>query len=97
MSLIEAQAAGTPVVAGRVGGVASVVRDGISGFVVEPGDEHGMANAVSRVLDDATVAERAQTAREEVTRAFSLDALVEHIDGLYRRLLDSTRSPATAR
>lgn len=97
VSLIEAQAAGTPVVAGRVGGVSSVVRDGISGFVVEPGDEHGMANAVSRVLDDATVTERAQTAREEVTRAFSLDALVEHIDGLYRRLLDSTRSPATAR
>lgn len=97
VSLIEAQAAGVPVVAGRVGGVASVVRHGISGFVVEPSDEHGMANAVSRVLDDATVTERAQTAREEVTRAFSLDALVERIDGLYRQLLESTRSPATAR
>jgi len=97
VSLIEAQAAGTPVVAGRVGGVASVVRDGISGFVVEPGDEHGMANAVSRVLDDATVSARAQAARGEVTRAFSLDALVERIDGLYRRMLESTPPSATAR
>jgi glycosyltransferase involved in cell wall biosynthesis len=97
VSLIEAQAAGTPVVAGRVGGVASVVRDGITGFIVEPGDEHGMANAVSRVLDDATMTERAQTAREEVARAFSLDGLVEHIDGLYRRLLQSKGGRATVR
>ena len=97
VSLIEAQAAGTPVVAGRVGGVASVVRDGITGFIVEPGDEYGMANAVSRVLDDATMTERAQTAREEVARAFSLDGLVEHIDGLYRRLLQSNGARATVR
>jgi len=97
VSLIEAQAAGTPVVAGRVGGVPSVVRDGITGFIVEPGDEHGMANAVSRVLDDATMTERAQTAREEVARAFSLDGLVEHIDGLYRRLLQSKGARATVR
>ncbi len=55
VSLIEAQAAGTPVVATRVGGVASVVRDGIGGFIVEPDDERGMADAMSRVLDDATV------------------------------------------
>ena len=92
VSLIEAQAAGTPVVAGRVGGVPSVVRDGISGFVVEPGDERGMADAVSRVLDDATIAARAQTAREEVARAFSLDALVERIDDLYLRLLRRPRT-----
>jgi glycosyltransferase involved in cell wall biosynthesis len=97
VSLIEAQAAGTPVVSGRVGGMASVVRDGIGGFVVESDDEQAMVDAVSQVLDDATVAERAQAAREEVTRAFSLDALVERIDGLYRCLLESTGARATAR
>jgi glycosyltransferase involved in cell wall biosynthesis len=97
VSLIEAQAAGTPVVAGRVGGVPSVVRDGISGFIVEPDDEQGMLDAVSRILDDATVADRAQTAREDIVRTFSLDALVERIDGLYRRLLEATGPRATAR
>lgn len=97
VSLIEAQAAGTPVVAGRVGGVASVVRDGSGGFVVQPDDERGMANALSRVLDDGTVTERAQANRDEVVRAFSLDALVEHLDELYRRLLGSTVPSATAR
>jgi len=97
VSLIEAQAAGTPVVAGRVGGVPSVVRDGMGGFVVEPGDEQGMVDAVSRALYDARVTERAQTARENVTRAFSLDALVERVDGLYRRLLAATSPAPTAR
>jgi glycosyltransferase involved in cell wall biosynthesis len=97
VSLIEAQAAGTPVVAGRVGGVPSVVRHGVSGFLVGPDDEQGMATAVSRVLDDDAVAERARAARYDMIRAFSLDALVERIDGLYRRLLEATGPRATAR
>ena len=56
-----------------------------------------MANALSRVLDDGTVTERAQANRDEVVRAFSLDALVERLDELYRRLLGSTLPSATAR
>ena len=98
VSLIEAQAAGTPVVATRVGGVASVVRGEIGGFVVDPSDEQAMATAVSRALDDATVADRARASSEEVVRAFSLDMLVERVDTLYRELLgSSTRQPGSSR
>jgi glycosyltransferase involved in cell wall biosynthesis len=89
VSLIEARAAGTPVVATRVGGVGSVVRDETAGFIVDVGDEQAMATAVARVLDDATVAERARAESREVVRAFSLDALVERVDSLYRELLAS--------
>jgi glycosyltransferase involved in cell wall biosynthesis len=87
VSLIEAQAAGTPVVGTRVGGVASVVRDGSTGFTVDPSDELGMATAVSRLLDDTTLAERAAAASAEFAQAFSLDALVGRVDELYRRML----------
>lgn len=87
VSLIEAQAAGTPVVGTRVGGVASVVRDGSTGFTVERSDEVGMASAVSRLLDDATLTERTTAARVEFAQAFSLDALVRRLDELYRRML----------
>jgi glycosyltransferase involved in cell wall biosynthesis len=98
VSLIEARAAGTPVVATRVGGVASVVRDETVGFVVDPSDERGMAMAVSRVLDDATLAERARAGSHEVVRDFSLDALVEQVDTLYRQLLRaSDRAPGSRR
>jgi glycosyltransferase involved in cell wall biosynthesis len=87
VSLIEARAAGTPVVATRVGGVASVVQDWAGGLVVDPNDERAMATAVARVLDDATVGERARAGSHEVVRTFSLDALVERVDTLYRELL----------
>jgi glycosyltransferase involved in cell wall biosynthesis len=83
VSLIEARAAGTPVVATRVGGVASVAPD----FVVDPRDDRAMATALSRVLDDASAAERALAGSSEVARTFSLEALVERVDGLYRGLL----------
>jgi glycosyltransferase involved in cell wall biosynthesis len=84
VSLIEAQAAGTPVVATRVGGVGSVVADG---FVIDRDDEVGMAVAVCSVLDDVTVAERARGGRDAAAGDFSLDALVSRVDELYRRLL----------
>lgn len=87
VSLIEAQAAGTPVVSTRVGGVASVVRHGVTGFVVDPSDEQGLADAVLRAIGDPTVARRAAAGAAESARAFSLDSLVGSIDELYRRLL----------
>jgi glycosyltransferase involved in cell wall biosynthesis len=89
VSLIEARAAGTPVVATRVGGVASVVEHGHGGFVVEPGDERALALAVAKALDDHTVAARAAAASNEVVRAFSLDGLVDSLDELYRQLLSN--------
>jgi glycosyltransferase involved in cell wall biosynthesis len=94
VSLIEARAAGTPVVATRVGGVASVVKDGDGGFVVEPEDEPGLALAIARVLDDQTVAAQAADGAAEVAQVFSLDGLAERLDGLYRRLL-SPRAPGS--
>ncbi len=48
VSAIEALASGTPVVANRVGGVPDVVRDGIDGFLVEPGDVEGAAERLAR-------------------------------------------------
>jgi glycosyltransferase involved in cell wall biosynthesis len=91
VSLIEARAAGTPVVATRVGGVASVVRHRAGGLVVDPNDERAMAAAVARMLDDPTAGELARAASHEVVRTFSLDALVERVDTLYRQLLGVPR------
>jgi glycosyltransferase involved in cell wall biosynthesis len=52
MALLEAQACGCPVVAGAYGGVASVVRDRVSGILTPPGDATAFAEAVGALLSD---------------------------------------------
>jgi glycosyltransferase involved in cell wall biosynthesis len=60
MAFLEAQAAGLPVVAGRTGGVPTVVADGVTGLLTPIGDAAAFATAVARLLDDP--AERARLA-----------------------------------
>ncbi len=51
-TVVEALAAGTPVIATAVGGVAEVVRDGVNGLLVAPGDAEALAAAIRRFLTD---------------------------------------------
>lgn len=67
MALLEAQAAGLPVIAGRTGGVPAVVADGLSGLLIQVGDAAAFAAAVGRLLDDER--ERAQLATGALANA----------------------------
>jgi glycosyltransferase involved in cell wall biosynthesis len=88
VSLIEAQAAGVPVVGTAVGGVGSVVEDGVTGHLVEDVDEDRFADAVEGLLADPRRARRmGEAGRARVLQMFSLDQLVDELDALYRRLL----------
>jgi glycosyltransferase involved in cell wall biosynthesis len=61
-TVVEALAVGTPVLAVEAGGVSEVVRDGVNGFVVAPGDAAGLAHAVQRFFADRTLRERLRAA-----------------------------------
>jgi glycosyltransferase involved in cell wall biosynthesis len=52
LTLVEAMASGTPVIATRVGGLPEIVRDGHNGFLVEPGDTASLGRRVRQLLDD---------------------------------------------
>jgi glycosyltransferase involved in cell wall biosynthesis len=89
VSLIEAQAAGVPVVATDVGGVRAVVLDGISGLLSSVDDSAGLSAAITRLLDDPALrAEMARRGQEHTTRNFTLTRLTEDHARLYRRLLN---------
>ncbi|MBI3636365.1 MAG: glycosyltransferase [Candidatus Rokubacteria bacterium] len=53
MVALEAMACATPVVASRVGGLTTTVRDGVTGFLVPEGDVVALANRLDAVVDDA--------------------------------------------
>ena len=61
-TVVEALAAGTPVIATAVGGVAEVVRDGVNGLLVPPGDATALAEAIGRFFADDELAARLRAA-----------------------------------
>jgi glycosyltransferase involved in cell wall biosynthesis len=79
--LSEAMAVGTPVVATRVGGLAEVVDDGVTGLLVEPGDPAALAAAVLDVLHRR---EAMGAAARQAARRFGADAYTERVEALIR-------------
>lgn len=69
MALLEAQAAGLPVVAGRWGGVADIVTDGKAGTLVPRDDMTAFATAVVRYLDDPALRRHAGETAQRIVRA----------------------------
>jgi len=88
VALIEALAAGRPVVATAVGGVPFVVHDGATGWLVPPGDPAAVAEALGAALADPIGAARlAAKGRVESLARFGADRLVADIRQLYRELV----------
>lgn len=81
MAMLEAQAAGLPVVAGHSDGVAAIVRDGRTGLLVEPDSPQAMAQAVTRLLRDVELRRRMGHEAWRVTRAeHGLEAAAAQLD-----------------
>jgi glycosyltransferase involved in cell wall biosynthesis len=90
VSLIEAQAAGLPVVAADVGGVRTVVGDGETGRLVDPDDLDGFASAVRDILLDPDLARQLGEGGRIAATRFGLDRLVNDLDALYQDLLSTS-------
>jgi glycosyltransferase involved in cell wall biosynthesis len=78
MVALEAMAVGRPVIASRVGGLASIVLDGETGFLVPPGDETTLADRIRTLLDDPRMRhEMGWKGRQRAETRFDWDAIVE--------------------
>ena len=95
LSILEAMAAGLPVVATKVGGVPELVLEGETGFLVPPGDPHSLAAALERLLDDSELRGRLGAAgRIRVEERFDLVSTRQaHLD-LYSALLAAAGLPS---
>ena len=87
-SLLQAMAAGVPVIATKVGGVSEIVIHEETGILIEPGDHEALGKAIIQTFDNPDYAvELAERAKDNVMKKHSVNHMVDKIEGLYKDLL----------
>lgn len=89
-ALIEAMAAGLPVVASRVGGIPAIVRHEENGLLVPAGDSRALSDAMRRILTDPQLAGRlGRNASRSIGDEFGAKAMVEAVESVYRNAVQA--------
>lgn len=89
--ILEAMAAGLPVVATRTGGAPDIIQDGINGLLVEPGSAEQIRHAVKKVISDEPFAQKlGKQARKTIEEKYSIDIVVDRYLELYNKILNKT-------
>ncbi len=84
---VESLIAGKPVVAFSVDGVPEIVKDGVNGYVLKPGDKEGFAARVIRILKDPELYKKfAQNASKSIDASFDIHGMVRSQEDLYTTL-----------
>ncbi len=87
LTVLEAQACGVPVVASAAGGIPEFVTSDLNGLLFPPGDEVGLAKALTRVLSDSALRTRLAAAAVESARTKSMDNQAAVVADVYQSLL----------
>lgn len=88
MTVLEAMAASKPVIATRVGAIPSVIKDGETGLLVDPGDADGLRNALTRLLSDPDRCRRIGAAGHDwVSRNYTSEAMALKYRQMYDEVL----------
>jgi len=91
---LEAMQWGIPVIASRVGGLPEVIRQGVNGFLVPPGDDAALAESLERVLADGALRSRLSLgARASIDSRFSVDTFNSSIRSVVSQLCRRDGAP----
>lgn len=92
-ALIEAMAAGVPVIGTQITGIVDVIEPQRTGWLTPPADSSSLAETIVRALDhEGQSAAMAQAAREMVTRGYSREHMLEALQACYERLVEGRGS-----
>ena len=89
--LLEAMAAGCPVVGARRGGIPDIVSDGVNGFLYDPDKEGSLTTAVANLLGEADTRRALRLAAREEAERWGWAAATEQLRGYYRQVLGQRR------
>jgi len=90
LAVLEAMACGVPVVATSVGGIPEFVEDGITGFLIPPGDSEAMASRIKQLRQDTLLYQKiANRAANSARQRFSLDMMVDKYLDWYEEILET--------
>jgi glycosyltransferase involved in cell wall biosynthesis len=88
LAVLEAMAAGIPIVSSAIGGTEELIEDGRSGLLVPPGDAKALATALRRVLGDHALRQGlAARARARVDAGLTREQMANRVTAVYRELL----------
>ncbi|MFH0855945.1 MAG: lipopolysaccharide heptosyltransferase II [Candidatus Omnitrophota bacterium] len=89
-AIVEAQAAGVPVVATEVGGVVDIIENGRTGLMVPPADPQSMAEAVIKIFKDPVLARNfAEAAYQKVKDKYNVELMVDNTLNVYKDALSN--------
>lgn len=87
MGVLEAMAAGVPVITTTVGGIPDAINPGVDGILIEPGDVNALSNAITSLLENADMRVNIGTAgRQKIVESFSAEKVVPQLEAIYRDL-----------
>lgn len=94
--LLEAMAAGCPVVATRSGGIPDIVTDGVNGYLFEPDDPDGAINATKSLLEATQAREELRLNARTEAEQWGWAAATQQLQGYYRSVLNAEYSVSAA-
>jgi glycosyltransferase involved in cell wall biosynthesis len=87
VAILEAMALRRPVVAAAAGGVPGIVKDGVTGVLVDPNEPIALATGLRKLIEDPALADRlGEAAQEMVAKEYGLEPMVRATEEVYRRV-----------
>jgi glycosyltransferase involved in cell wall biosynthesis len=93
VSMLEAMAAGLPVVSTPVGGIPDVIEDGVEGYIVEPGDVEALADRLARLINDPERCRRMGQCAQDKVRPFNWDVVLPQLEREIRQAIEGSKAP----
>jgi glycosyltransferase involved in cell wall biosynthesis len=95
--ILESMASAKPVVSTRIAGVPEQIVDGETGFICEPGDEEGLANALEKVLRSPELRRQfGEAGRRRLEKEFSVEKTVLEIKSAFEKIVKPSTAPKRA-